>query len=83
VVAQGGGLGDADGQAMLGAAHHLGAGVARDRVAALAWLTRARAARSKLADHFYHAVRDSCTPGERLEAERRASLPLEGREAAP
>ena len=27
---------------MLGAAHHLGAGVAKDPVTALAWLTRAR-----------------------------------------
>src|SRR5262249_56522502 len=32
--------GDADGQAMLGAAHLLGAGVPRDGVAALAWLLR-------------------------------------------
>jgi TPR repeat protein len=74
-------LGDADGQAMLGAAYHLGAGVARDRVAALAWLSRARAARSKLADNFYHPVRSSCSPEERAEAERRASLPLEAGEA--
>jgi TPR repeat protein len=70
-------LGDADGQAMLGAAHHLGAGVERDRVAALAWLTRARAARSPFADRFYAAVRDSCSPAERQEAERRASGPLD------
>ena len=35
-------LGDADGQAMLGAALHLGAGVTRDPLAALAWLMRAR-----------------------------------------
>ena len=48
-------LGDADGQAMLGAAHHLGAGVPRDPVAALAWLMRARTARSKFADRFYAA----------------------------
>ena len=35
--------GDADGQAMLGAALHLGAGVPRDAGAALVWLMRARA----------------------------------------
>ena len=73
-------LDDADGQAMLGAAHHLGAGVERDRVAALAWLTRTRAARSQFADRFYVAVRESCSPQERREAERQASLPLEAAE---
>ena len=73
-------LGDADGQAMLGAAHHLGAGVERDRVVGLAWLTRARAARSQFADRFYVAVRESCSPQERREAERQASLPLEAAE---
>ena len=44
-----------------GAAHHLGAGVARDPVAALAWLTRARAGAQQFADRFYAGVRDSCT----------------------
>jgi hypothetical protein len=76
-------LGDADGQAMLGAAHHLGAGVARDPIAALAWLTRARAARSKFADRFYAGLRDACSAEQRREAERRAGLPLEAEEAAP
>jgi TPR repeat protein len=76
-------LGDADGQAMLGAAHHLGAGVARDRVAALAWLLRARAARSPFAERFYAGVRRSCTADEIREAERRAALPLNHAEAAP
>jgi hypothetical protein len=76
-------LDDADGQAMLGAAHHLGAGVPRDPIVALAWLTRARNARSKFADRFYNAVREACTPDQRHEAERRASLPLEDMEAAP
>jgi hypothetical protein len=33
-------------------------------------------ARSKFADRFYNAVRDSCTPEQRHEAERRAYLPL-------
>jgi len=61
---------------MLGAAHHIGAGVSKDPVVALAWLTRARLARSKFADRFYNAVRDSCTPEQRREAERRAYLPL-------
>jgi uncharacterized protein len=73
---------DADGQAMLGAAYHLGAGVERDQVTALAWLTRARAARCTFADRFYKAVRESCTPEQRREAERRAGLPLAGLEAA-
>ena len=59
---------------------HLGAGVEQDRVAALAWLTRARAARSQFADRFYVAVRESCSPEERQEAERRASLPLDAQE---
>jgi selenocysteine-specific elongation factor len=44
--------GDADGQAMLGAAHLLGAGVPRDGVAALAWLLRATAGGSALAAPF-------------------------------
>ena len=69
--------------AMLGAACHLGAGVPRDQVLALMWLTRARAARSKFADRFYVAVRDGCTAQQRLEAERRAALPLRLAEGAP
>jgi TPR repeat protein len=67
---------------MLGAAYHLGAGVPRDPVIALAWLTRARIARSKFADRFYNAVRDSCTPEQRREAERCAHLPLADEGAA-
>jgi TPR repeat protein len=70
-------LGDADGQAMLGAAYYLGAGVERDPVAALVWLTRARRARSPFADRFYLGVRNACTPEQRREAERRADEPLE------
>ena len=63
-------FGDADGQARL-TAHHL-AGVARD-LAALAWLTRARIARSQFLDQVCRAARngtaDEC-------AERRARVPL-------
>ena len=58
-------------------------GVARDPVAALAWLMRARAARSPFADRFYAGVRESCTAEQMREAERRAGLPLELEEAAP
>jgi TPR repeat protein len=76
-------LGDADGQAMLGAAHHIGAGVARDPVAALAWLTRARAGGSPFAARFYDGVRASCTAAQAGEAQRRATLPLQAEEAAP
>jgi hypothetical protein len=76
-------LGDGDGQALLGAAHHLGAGAERDPVTALVWLIRARALRSKFADRFYAGVRNSCTPQQRREAERRACLPIEAEEASP
>src|SRR5262245_37854007 len=76
-------LGDADGQAMLGAAHHLGAGVARDPVAALGWLMRARAARSPFADRFYTGVRAACSAEQMREAERRAGLPLDQLQAVP
>ena len=55
----------------------------RDPVLALAWLTRARVARSKFADRFYNAVREACTPEQRQEAERRAYLPLGDEGAAP
>ena len=68
--------GDADGQAMLGAAHVLGAGVARDRVAALAWLLRARAGGSALAEPFLKTVRDALSADDIAEAERRAAAPL-------
>jgi TPR repeat protein len=69
-------LDDADAQAMLGAAHQIGAGVPRDPVAAFAWLTRAHRSRSRFAEQFYAAVRDSCTEEQREEAERRADEPL-------
>ncbi len=50
-------LGDADGQAMLGAACHLGAGVPADAVEALAWLLRAQAGGSSLANRYLTAAR--------------------------
>ena len=75
-------LGDGDGQAMLGAAHHLGAGAERNPVTALAWLIRARTLRSKFTDRFYDGVRNSCTPEQRREAERRACLPIEAEETS-
>jgi TPR repeat protein len=69
-------LDDPDGQAMLGAAYHIGAGVERDPVAALAWLIRARVGRSSFADRFYIGVRETCSPEQCREAEKRATLPL-------
>jgi TPR repeat protein len=68
--------GDADGQAMLGAAHLLGAGVPRDGVAALAWLIRARAGGSALADLFLKNARGALSADEIAKAERRAAVLL-------
>ncbi|HVK91486.1 MAG TPA: sel1 repeat family protein, partial [Mycoplana sp.] len=68
--------GDADAQAMLGAACHMGNGTARDGVAALAWLIRATNGGSTLAQPFMDPVRDSLSPAEIEEAERRAAEPL-------
>ena len=67
--------GEADGQAMLGAALHLG--LPPDPVAALAWLLRARAGGSRMADPFVGPVRAVLAPDQIAEAERRAleSLP--------
>ena len=76
-------VGDADGRAMLGVAHHLGAGVEREPVAAPAGLTRACATRNGPADRLCIGVRDACSPEPRREAERRASLPLGLEEGAP
>jgi uncharacterized protein len=67
---------DADAQAMLGAACHMGAGTRVDRVAALAWLLRAVNGGSALSQPFLKPVRDSLSPAETTEAERRARLPL-------
>jgi TPR repeat protein len=69
---------NADGQAMLGAAFHLGAGVARDRVAAFGFLPRARKGGSALAENFFDVVRNSLAPHEIPEAEARAAAPLPG-----
>jgi TPR repeat protein len=68
--------GDADGQAMLGAACHLGSGMPVDRVLAFAWLLRARAGGSGLAGRFFTAVQTSLSAEELAEAERRATEPL-------
>jgi hypothetical protein len=68
--------GDADGQAMLGAAFHLGSGVTRDPVEAFFWLLRARAGGSPLAGQFFQAVRTALTPEQIADAERRAGAPL-------
>jgi hypothetical protein len=61
---------------MLGAAHLLGAGVAQDRIAALAWLFRARAGGSALAEPFIASARTSLSAEAIAEAERRAAAPL-------
>ncbi len=68
--------GDADGQAMLGAALHLGAGVPRERPAALAWLLRAQRGGSALAAPFLSPARALLSPAEIAEAERLAAAPL-------
>ena len=70
--------GDADAQAMLGAALHLGAGVPKDPVAALAWLTRASRGGSAHAERYLAAARGGLDPGAIAEAERRAGEPLPG-----
>jgi hypothetical protein len=69
--------GDADGQAMLGAAYYLGAGINRDPLAAFVWLSRAQAGGSPLAAQFYNAARGALSETEIAEAQRRAALPLE------
>ena len=68
--------GDADGQAMLGAAYHLGAGVPRDPIAAYVWLLRAREGGSALAERFLEAARGALSPAEIAAAERAAAEPL-------
>lgn len=69
-------MGDADGQARLGAAHLTGAGVVADPVAALALLLRARDGGSKLAANFIPAANEILSPEQRAAAARRASEPL-------
>ena len=74
--------GEPDAQAMLGAAHHLGAAVARDPVLALAWLLRAMRGGSELAGPFVHKARAELTPEQIAEAERLAREPLDADAAA-
>lgn len=62
--------GDADGQAMLGAAYHLGAGVKRT------WLSRTHAGGSALAAGFLDAVRAGLSAQEIAAGERRAAAPV-------
>lgn len=68
--------GDADGQAMLGAAYHLGAGVPCDAAEAYAWLLRAEAGGSGLAARYMAAARSALAAEEIAEAEHRAAAPL-------
>ena len=75
--------GDADGQAMLGAALHLGSGVERDSIEALVWLTRAATGGSQLAAPFIETVRESLSAGDIVEARRRAELPVTSWEKTP
>jgi uncharacterized protein len=69
---RGGERGDADAQAMLGAAHHLGIGAALDRVGAVAWLQRGQAGGSALAAPFLGAARAALSPDEMAGPERLA-----------
>jgi hypothetical protein len=68
--------GDADGQAMLGAAFALGSGLEHDPVAALAWLLRAQSGGSTLAGSFLGAARAALDATGIAEAESRAATPL-------
>ena len=69
--------GDADGQAMLGAACHLGAGVPVDAVEALAWLLRAPSRRQRSCQPVIWRRRaQRLSADEIAEAERRAAAPL-------
>jgi TPR repeat protein len=68
--------GDVDGQAMLGAAYLLGAGVEGDNVAALTWLLRAQRGGSPVATRFLSSARAALSDSDIAEAERRAATPL-------
>jgi TPR repeat protein len=68
--------GDADGQAMLGAACYLGAGVPADAVEAYAWLLRAQARGSALANRYMAAAHAALNAEQIAEAQRRAAAPL-------
>jgi uncharacterized protein len=70
-------LGHPEAQAMLGAAHLAGQGVPRDVIEALHWLLRAEAGGAgELAAGFLREARAHAKASQRLEAERRAALPL-------
>jgi TPR repeat protein len=74
--------GEPDAQAMLGAAHHIGAGVGHEPILALAWLIRAMRGGSELAAPFVQAVRAALTPEQIAEAEHLAHEPLDPDAAA-
>ena len=65
--------GDADGEAMLGAALHLGMGVERNALSAYEHLLRARSQGSALAEPFLQAAREQLDDDERRTAETRAA----------
>lgn len=65
--------GDPDSQAMLGAAHLLGQGVARDGVTALVFLIKADRGGSQLALRFLKPARDALSDDERARAEELAA----------
>jgi len=67
---------DADGQAMLGAAYYLGAGVARDPLEAYVWLVRSSAGGSALAEQFFQVVRAMLSAKQIAQAEAHAAAPL-------
>jgi len=70
-------LGQAEAQAMLGAAYLAGKGVARDPVEALHWLLRAEAGGAgELAVGFLREAQAHAKPSQRAEAARRAAEPL-------
>ena len=68
--------GDADAQAMLGAALHMGAGVPRDPFAGFVWLLRAQAGGSELAYPFLRAAEAALPLEEAGRARREADQPL-------
>lgn len=61
---------------MLGAAYHLGAGVARDPVSALMWLLRGQYGGSQLATPFIDPVRASMNDYDKERAKKLAEMPL-------
>jgi len=70
-------------QAMLRAAQLVGAGTAREAIAAPAGLLRTRTRRSTVAHKFQAGIRSSCTPHHCRAAKPRASLAIETEEAWP